>query len=60
VKNANAKNIAFLRDVIKASNPDFAAMRSMVQQALQPKESSNAEPQEHVDTLSDVCAYKED
>jgi LCP family protein required for cell wall assembly len=60
VKQASVTNVAFLRNVIKPSDPDFDSMRATVQQALKTSGDEKAPAPEHLDQLSDVCAYHED
>ncbi|MEQ7128007.1 LCP family protein [Actinopolymorpha sp. B11F2] len=59
VKQANVTNVAFLRDVIKPSNPDFAHMRSTVRQALHTSGDKQVSPPDHLDNLTQACAYDE-
>ncbi|MEQ4206874.1 LCP family protein [Actinopolymorpha sp. B9G3] len=59
VKQANVTNVAFLRDVIKPSNPDFAHMRSIVRQALHTSDDKEVSPPDHLDNLTQACAYDE-
>jgi polyisoprenyl-teichoic acid--peptidoglycan teichoic acid transferase len=60
VKQASVTNVAFLRNVIKPSDPDFDSMRATVQQALKTSGDEKAPAPEHLDQLSDVCAYHGD
>ena len=56
VKDANVTSIAFLNTVIKPANPDYARMRTLVQNALAASRGTLTSTQ-HLDSLDTACAY---